>query len=81
MAFHDLPWPYMAGECNAFTSHEDTHFFCDVAHGYLRGALDRFAQFFVAPLFTESATERELKAVDAVCHLAARSRDLGNACC
>ena len=27
--------------------------------------LDMFAQFFVAPLFTESATERELKAVDA----------------
>lgn len=27
-------------------------------------ALDRFAQFFTAPLFTESATERELNAVD-----------------
>lgn len=24
-------------------------------------ALDRFAQFFIEPLFTESATERELK--------------------
>lgn len=27
-------------------------------------ALDRFSQFFIAPLFTESATERELNAVD-----------------
>lgn len=30
----------------------------------LQGALDRFAQFFLAPLFTESATEREVNAVD-----------------
>lgn len=29
-----------------------------------RGALDIFAQFFVSPLFSESNTERELKAVD-----------------
>ena len=31
---------------------------------HLREALDRFAQFFIAPLFTESATERETNAVD-----------------
>lgn len=30
----------------------------------LSGALDRFAQFFLKPLFTESATEREVNAVD-----------------
>ena len=30
----------------------------------LRQALDRFAQFFLCPCFTESATNRELKAVD-----------------
>jgi len=30
----------------------------------LPGALDRFAQFFIAPLFTESATAREMQAVD-----------------
>ncbi|KAJ5398409.1 hypothetical protein N7465_008898 [Penicillium sp. CMV-2018d] len=30
----------------------------------LYGALDRFAQFFVAPLFLESTLERELQAVD-----------------
>ena len=52
------------GETNAFTAHEDTHYYFDVQWPYLHGALDRFAQFFVAPLFTESATERELAAVD-----------------
>ena len=30
----------------------------------LRGALDRFAQFFIAPLFLSSTLDRELKAVD-----------------
>ena len=52
------------GESNAFTAHEDTHYFFDVQQRYLRGALDRFAQFFLCPRFTEDATERELKAVD-----------------
>ncbi|KAI9920702.1 hypothetical protein PsorP6_000047 [Peronosclerospora sorghi] len=32
---------------------------------HLADALDRCAQFFVAPLFTPSATERELQAVNA----------------
>lgn len=31
---------------------------------HLQGALDRFGQFFVAPLFTESATGRELNAIE-----------------
>ena len=31
---------------------------------YLEGALDRFSQFFIEPLFTPSATEREIEAVD-----------------
>ena len=30
----------------------------------LEPALDRFAQFFVSPLFTPSATARELNAID-----------------
>jgi len=34
-----------------------------VAPDKLDGALDRFAQFFIAPLFTPSATEREINAV------------------
>ena len=34
------------------------------SRGPLYGALDRFAQFFVAPLFLESTLDRELRAVD-----------------
>jgi insulysin len=30
----------------------------------LRGGLDRFAQFFISPLFSESSVERELRAID-----------------
>lgn len=35
-----------------------------MANNALNGALDRFAQFFIAPLFSETCTEREMKAVD-----------------
>jgi hypothetical protein len=43
---------------------EATNFYFDVQPGALRGALDRFAQFFVAPLCLEGALEREVLAVD-----------------
>ena len=36
----------------------------DVNAGSLSGGLDRFSQFFVAPLFTASATSRELNAIE-----------------
>lgn len=36
----------------------------DVHPSALDGALDRFAQFFIAPLFDASCTEREIQAVD-----------------
>lgn len=52
------------GSYNAFTAHEDTLYYFDVQHASLRGALDRFAQFFTCPLFTPEATEREMQAVD-----------------
>lgn len=52
------------GASNAFTAHENTCFYFDIQHAHLHGALDRFAQFFLAPLFTASATDREMKAVD-----------------
>ena len=32
-------------------------------------ALDRFAQFFISPIFKESATDREMKAVDSEYHM------------
>uniref|UniRef100_A0A1B6DGR0 Peptidase M16 C-terminal domain-containing protein n=1 Tax=Clastoptera arizonana TaxID=38151 RepID=A0A1B6DGR0_9HEMI len=49
---------------NASTSLEDTNYYFDVVPEHLSGALDRFAQFFLCPLFTESATEREVNAVN-----------------
>ncbi|XP_076461437.1 insulin-degrading enzyme-like [Babylonia areolata] len=52
------------GSSNAFTSLEHTNYFFDVAPDGLAGALDRFAQFFLCPLFTPSATEREVNAVN-----------------
>ncbi|CAI2355411.1 unnamed protein product [Caenorhabditis sp. 36 PRJEB53466] len=53
-----------AGSSNAFTSTDHTNYHFDVKPEELPGALDRFVQFFLAPQFTESATEREVCAVD-----------------
>ena len=66
-----------SGYCNAYTDQENTnyHFQLVVSPNDLKRndeshvprfkeALDRFSQFFIAPLFTESATDRELNAVD-----------------
>ena len=52
------------GSYNAHTKPEHTNYHFDVAPPHLGGALDRFAQFFLAPLFTESATEREISAIN-----------------
>ncbi|ORX91263.1 insulin-degrading enzyme, partial [Basidiobolus meristosporus CBS 931.73] len=52
------------GDSNAFTSLDNTNYFFEVRHEHLEGALDRFAQFFISPLFSPSCTEREIKAVD-----------------
>ncbi|CAK9118402.1 unnamed protein product [Durusdinium trenchii] len=52
------------GKCNASTGDAQTCYVFDVAPLQLAGALDRFCQFFRTPLFTESATEREINAVD-----------------
>ena len=52
------------GGSNAFTAHENTTYYFSVLQDKLLGAIDRFAQFFLHPLFTESVTKRELKAVD-----------------
>ncbi|KAL8667886.1 MAG: hypothetical protein Q9202_000351 [Teloschistes flavicans] len=68
-----------SGYSNAYTSSTETNYFFEVAasssqhsdattNGHVRsplhGALDRFAQFFIAPLFLSSTLDRELKAVD-----------------
>lgn len=44
---------------------ESTTYHFSVRHEHLEEAVDRFAQFFVSPLMTPSATEREVNAVDA----------------
>jgi insulysin len=51
------------GMSNAFTADNHTCYFFNVAPEHLEGALDRFGQFFISPLFTQSATDREINAV------------------
>lgn len=46
----------------ALQEYTNYHFDCKPAA--LHGALDRFAQFFVAPLCKADALEREVNAVD-----------------
>lgn len=51
------------GFSNAFTAMEDTNYHFEINKDHLEPALDRFAQFFIAPLFTQSCTDREMQAV------------------
>lgn len=51
------------GRDNAFTSTEHTNYYFSVNSNYLEEALDRYAQFFIAPLFNESSVDREINAV------------------
>lgn len=66
-----------SGSCNAYTAATSTNFFFEVAAkpandeepsdtnpSPLFGALDRFAQFFIEPLFLENTLDRELNAVN-----------------
>jgi len=61
------------GFANAYTDMEDTNYYLSVTTQHndpdttsegLEGALDRFAQFFIAPLFNPGMAERELRAID-----------------
>jgi insulysin len=52
------------GRHNAWTGDENTHFFFDIDQNYLEPALDRFAQFFIAPSFTPQYVDHEKRAVD-----------------
>ncbi|XP_018580177.1 insulin-degrading enzyme [Anoplophora glabripennis] len=52
------------GSSNAATYPDHTIYYFDIVPEQLSSALDRFSQFFVAPLFTESASEREINAVN-----------------
>ena len=53
------------GSRNAYTSFEHTNYFFDIDPDHLAGALDRFAQFFIAPNFDRKYVERERNAVQA----------------
>lgn len=52
------------GSHNAYTSYDNTNYFFDVSAESLAPALDRFAQFFISPLFTEAYVDRERNAVN-----------------
>ena len=53
------------GSHNAYTSFEHTNYFFEVNRSAFEPTLDRFAQFFIAPLFDEAYLEREKHAVNA----------------
>jgi insulysin len=50
---------------NASTSMDRTLYKFSVTSECFEAVLDIFAHFFICPLFTESATDREMHAVDA----------------
>ena len=52
------------GSHNAYTSGQETNFYFDVLPDDYPEALDRFAQFFVAPTLDPQYIEREINAVD-----------------
>lgn len=51
------------GSYNAYTAAEHTNYFFEIDNDQLEPALDRFAQFFIAPLFSPEYVERERNAV------------------
>jgi insulysin len=52
------------GYSNAYTIGDHTNYHFEINNQAFDGALDRFAQFFIAPRFDPSFTEREMNAVD-----------------
>jgi hypothetical protein len=53
-----------AGYSNAWTSYFQTNYHFQVSPSAFDGALDRFAQFFISPLFQTDMTNREIEAVN-----------------
>ena len=52
------------GYSNAYTASDHTNYQLQVLPNGFEGALDRFAQFFISPLFTAEYTAREVNAVN-----------------
>lgn len=61
------------GMHNASTAAENTQFYFTIKHKAFEQALDRFAQFFISPLFNEVYVDRERQAVNA--EFSAKLRD------
>ncbi len=53
-----------SGSSNAYTGGAITNYFFQVSHDGFEGALDRFSDFFKAPLFDKTFAEREVNAVN-----------------
>ena len=53
-----------SGGSNAYTGGNITNYFFQVAHEGFDGALDRFSDFFKAPLFDKTYAKREVNAVN-----------------
>jgi insulysin len=53
-----------SGGSNAYTGADITNYFFEVRHHAFEGALDRFSDFFRAPLFDKKYAEREVNAVN-----------------
>ena len=66
------------GYNNAYTASDHTNYQIEVRHEAFAGALDRFAQFFIAPAFNADFTSREVSAVnnEAMRHVQNDSRRL-----
>ncbi|MCL1076900.1 insulinase family protein [Parashewanella spongiae] len=52
------------GSHNAWTGTEHTNFYCSVETDALESLLDRFSQFFIAPLFNPELVDRERHAIE-----------------
>ena len=52
------------GSHNAYTAYENTNYYFEIDAGWLEPSLDRFSQFFIAPLFTADYVNRERNAVN-----------------
>lgn len=52
------------GTKNASTGEDNTNYYFNIQNEFFDEALDMFARFFREPLFVQSATDREMNAVD-----------------
>jgi len=53
-----------SGRSNAYTADDITNYFLQVRHEAFEGAMERFSDFFRAPLFDKKYAEREVNAVN-----------------